>query len=319
MTGAASSRTASPGSPGGGGAGECRLRLPWYGNEAQDGEWQHWQQNDNAPPFDIASDWFPTRGPYSSSNAFTVRAQMREIAAAGVQTVIVSWWGRNRPMRAAAARPPGGTRGRLRVALHVEPFAGRRRPRSRRSCARFERVCCHRHVHLRLGLEPRRRVAHPHTQLPKCGSSPTRACRARRWRAGSPASTPTTWDLRRHVVPADVRVSEDRGLVCAPSVGPGFDSFRATGDTRVKSRERTAPRTTPVARRDPRRGRRRHDHELQRMTRRHRSSPSAVGAPYDSYNCADGLTGRAAQLAYLERTAVLDEPLPRAGRALSAQ
>ena len=31
-----------------------------------------------------------------------------------------------------------------------------------------------------------------------------------------------------------------RGLLCAPSVGPGFDAVRATGDTRVKGRQNGA-------------------------------------------------------------------------------
>ena len=60
VTGAASSRTAGPGSPGGGGAGEVAIfYYPWYGTVAVDGSWQHWQQNGNDPPASIASNWFP--------------------------------------------------------------------------------------------------------------------------------------------------------------------------------------------------------------------------------------------------------------------
>ena len=42
---------------------------PWYGTAAKDGAWEHWQQHGHAPPFDIASNWFPARGAYSSSSA----------------------------------------------------------------------------------------------------------------------------------------------------------------------------------------------------------------------------------------------------------
>ena len=82
VTGAASSRTAVPGSPGTGGAGEVAIfYYPWYGTVAVDGSWQHWQQNGNDPPASIASNWFPVRGVYSSSDVAVVRAQMREIAS----------------------------------------------------------------------------------------------------------------------------------------------------------------------------------------------------------------------------------------------
>ena len=98
----------------------------WYGTPRVDGAWQHWGQGQHTPPQDIGSAYYPSRGPYSSSAASVVRSQMREIAATGIDTVIVSWWGpgsvedaRLRPV-AAAARAAG-----LGVALHVEPWAGR--------------------------------------------------------------------------------------------------------------------------------------------------------------------------------------------------
>ena len=61
------------------------LLLPVVRNRAADGAWQHWQQNDNAPPLEIASDCFPARGPYSSDDRGVVRSQMREIAGIGVR------------------------------------------------------------------------------------------------------------------------------------------------------------------------------------------------------------------------------------------
>jgi glycoprotein endo-alpha-1,2-mannosidase len=99
---------------------------PWYGTATQDGSWQHWNQNGHHPPGSIYSSYYPARGAYSSSSRAVVDAQMAEIAAAGVDEVIVSWWGRGSvedrrlPVVAAAARRHG-----LRVAVHLEPYPGR--------------------------------------------------------------------------------------------------------------------------------------------------------------------------------------------------
>src|SRR5919112_1511605 len=69
---------------------------PWYGTPGVDGRWRHWQQN-ASPPDLIASNYFPARGIYSSADRRVVAAQMREIASAGVNEVVVSWWGRGSP------------------------------------------------------------------------------------------------------------------------------------------------------------------------------------------------------------------------------
>src|SRR5713226_5432051 len=66
---------------------------PWYGSPARDGAYEHWSQAGHAPPVDIASNFYPARGAYSSSNPFVLQAQMREIARAGVGEVVSSWWG----------------------------------------------------------------------------------------------------------------------------------------------------------------------------------------------------------------------------------
>ena len=98
----------------------------WYGTPARDGAWQHWNQNGHQPPGDLYSRYYPARGAYSSSDPAVVDAQMAEIAAAGVDEVIVSWWGRGSsddrrmPLVLAAARRHG-----LQVAIHLEPYPGR--------------------------------------------------------------------------------------------------------------------------------------------------------------------------------------------------
>jgi glycoprotein endo-alpha-1,2-mannosidase len=99
---------------------------PWYSTPSQDGTWQHWNQNRHKPPNDVYSRFYPARGPYSSDDPAVVDQQMAEIAAAGVDEIVSSWWGRGStedarlPIVIAAAR-----RHRLQPAIHLEPYPGR--------------------------------------------------------------------------------------------------------------------------------------------------------------------------------------------------
>ncbi len=99
---------------------------PWYGTAARDGSWVHWNQNGHRPPYDLYSSFYPAHGPYSSSSVGVVDGQMAEIRAAGVDEVVVSWWGRGSvedrrlALVSAAARRRG-----LAVAVHLEPYPGR--------------------------------------------------------------------------------------------------------------------------------------------------------------------------------------------------
>src|SRR5207302_4676245 len=70
---------------------------PWYSNIQHDGQYAHWTQDDHNPPFDLASRFFPVRGAYSSGDPRVLRAQMGDIAAAGIDEVVSSWWGRGSP------------------------------------------------------------------------------------------------------------------------------------------------------------------------------------------------------------------------------
>jgi len=99
---------------------------PWYATQAKDGGWQHWNQNGHRPPSDLYSRFYPAGGPYSSSDPGVVDRQMTQIAGAGVDEVVVSWWGRGSaedarlPAVAASARRHG-----LLVGIHLEPYGGR--------------------------------------------------------------------------------------------------------------------------------------------------------------------------------------------------
>src|SRR5687768_2575223 len=79
------------------GGGVAAFYYPWYGSKAVDGAYSHWQQNGRRPPLDVASSFFPSRGAYSSSDPALVAAHMREMAAAGIDEVVSSWWGWGSP------------------------------------------------------------------------------------------------------------------------------------------------------------------------------------------------------------------------------
>ena len=98
------------------------MRFP---TPAKDGRWAHWYVEHDGVPV-LSTPYLPTRGLYSSSNAKVVSAQMREIAATGVGTVVVSWWGFDSPEHERlAVVEEAAARAGLGVAIHVEPYRGR--------------------------------------------------------------------------------------------------------------------------------------------------------------------------------------------------
>ncbi|HVF73633.1 MAG TPA: hypothetical protein VM938_01185 [Acidimicrobiales bacterium] len=98
---------------------------PWY--ETPPGPWRHWTgYGHETPPADIPADFYPERGVYNSGDPDTVDAHMTEMARSGINVVVASWWGRGTyedsvlPVVVDSARRHG-----LRVAAHIEPYAGR--------------------------------------------------------------------------------------------------------------------------------------------------------------------------------------------------
>ncbi len=290
---------------------------PWYGTPQHDGKFLHWQQHGAAPPDTIASSFYPARGPYSSADRLVLGAQMAEIRRAGIDQISVSWWGwgsvedRRLELLLPAARARG-----LDVALHLEPY----RHRTAASTA----------------ADVTRLRAHGVTDF---------------YVYGPQDDTTEAWAAANASVPADVRVfgqttmagwaaaagfdgiytydvlvvlgdrfhrlceqARKVRLLCAPSVGPGYDARRAGLDVRVRPRRngatydgmwRSALRARP---------------DLVTITSYNewhegtQIEPARARNGYLAYDGAWGLRGRAAERAYLTRTAYWSAQLVRTMR-----
>ena len=279
---------------------------PWFATPQQDGAFVHWQQGGTAPPASLASGFYPARGPYSSADALVLDAQMREIAAAGIGTVIASWWGRGSledtrlPQVIAAARSH-----RLSVAAHLEPYPGRTVAATEADIG-FLRTLGISDFYIWASVSlPDAEWAELNTRLAgvRTFANTNLAGRA----AAGRFDGLYTYDVLLFdgvLFPRLCGQARRLGLLCAPSVGPGYDARRATGDERVRSRRHGATydsmwRGAVKARAD-----------LVTITSYNewhegtQIEPARAGRRgYEGYDGAWGLRGRAAETAYLDRTA----------------
>ena len=114
--------TASPGLPS---TAVTAFYYAWYGTLANDGAWRHWNQNGHQPPGDIASQYYPQSGPYSSRDPAILATQMADLRAARIGVIAVSWWGRGGwddqtlPALFTAAAAAG-----VQISFHLEPYTG---------------------------------------------------------------------------------------------------------------------------------------------------------------------------------------------------
>jgi hypothetical protein len=287
---------------------------PWFATPQRDGRYLHWQQGGSLPPQDLASSFFPSRGIYSSGDVLVVDAQMREIAAAGVGVVITSWWGRGSvedtrlPLVLEAADRHG-----LEVAAHLEPYAGRTVASTGADIEYLRGLGIAdfyvwasvalpdaEWADLNLRLEGVRTFAN--TNLPG------------RAAAGGFDGL-YTYDVLLfdgRLFPRLCAQARKLGLLCAPSVGPGYDARRATPDRRVR------PRRNGARYDDMWRGAVRARADLVTITSYNEwhegtqiEPAKAKGRGYLSYDGAWGRRGRAAETAYLDRTAFWVERLRR--------
>ena len=277
----------------------------WYGNPAHDGAYEWWTQNGHTPPTDIYSAYFPLRGVYSSSDPRVLAQQLAEIRAAGIDEVVVSWWGRGsstdeRLPSLLAAAPRYG----LTVAAHVEPYPGR----TAGSVAGDVRYLAGLGIHdvyvYNAELIPAPQWAVARTLMP-----PVRLF-AQTPHVGF-ASTAGfdgvyTYDIVGYPGGMFARYCDEAhraGLLCAPSVGPGYTAVKADGDVRVKPRRNGATYDSmwgAAIRARP---------DLVTVTSYNewgegtQIEPATPVAGYESYEGAWGRHGAAASRAYLARTA----------------
>jgi hypothetical protein len=279
---------------------------PWYGTPTADGAWQHWSQNNHEPPSDLYSRFYPLQGPYSSSDPRVVAQQMTQMSSAGIDEVVVSWWGRGSiedqrlPFVMAAARRRG-----LVVGIHLEPYQDRSLATIAQDLAYFAT----------LGVTDVY-VYHPR-DFPAADWAALRAQVPLRVRllagtelVGFAAAAHFdgfyTYDFNTYNGSTFVRLcaqAHAMQLVCGPSVGPGYNGTRAgeTSGNRPRAHGATYDRLWSAALAAA--------PDLVTITSYNewgegtQIEPAQARVGYASYDGAWGLSGVAAQTAYLTRTA----------------
>jgi glycoprotein endo-alpha-1,2-mannosidase len=285
---------------------------PWYGTTATDGRYEHWGQDGHQPPNNIASSYYPALGVYSSSDSLVVAEQMQEIRDAGIDEIAVSWWGRGSPedgrmpLVLAAARADG-----INVAAHLEPYPGRTVDDVVADVAYLERAYGIRTFYVYRALDLP--VGDWSLARSALHALPGVTMYAQTALAGAAAAAGFdgiyTYDIVTYGGGSFRRICDEAHavhLLCAPSVGPGYDARRGSGDPVVKSRRdgRTydamwraaiasgADRVTITS-----------FNEWHEGTQIEPAVPHRVATyRYLSYDGAWGLHGTAAAFAYLSRT-----------------
>ena len=278
---------------------------PWYANPAKDGRWAHWYVDHDGAPV-LSTPYFPSRGLYSSSNAKIVAAQMREIAESGVGTLVVSWWGFDSPEndRLSLVEQAAAKQG-LDIAIHIEPYRGRTPASAAQDIVALheERGVTDFYVYDadRDAASEWAEALSPLDDVRVFGHTPLVGRAKASGFDGLYTYDVVTWNgalFRRLCTQAHAA-----GLLCAPSVGPGYDARLATRLESVRPRSdgltydrmwKTALKANP---------------DLVTVTSYNewqegtQIEPARVAIGKASYEGAWGKNGVAAQRAYLAATA----------------
>jgi hypothetical protein len=289
---------------------------PWYSTPGRDGRWAHWYvEHDGAPV--LSTPYFPTRGLYSSSNTKIVQAQMREIAAAGIGTLVVSWWGFDSPEHDRLLLvEEAATRYGLEVAIHLEPYRGRTPARAAEDIVRLRDDGGFTDFYVYdADRDPAAEWGEALTPLSgvRIFGHTTLVGRAK----ASGFDGLYTYDVVTSTGALFRRLcaqAHASGLLCAPSVGPGYDARLATRHEVVRPRNdgRTYDRMWKTALRA--------EADLVTITSYNEwqegtqiePARAALGKP--SYEGAWSKSGAAAQRAYLAATSEWTTRLGAASR-----
>ena len=290
---------------GGGNDRAAIFYYPWYSTPARDGRWAHWYVEHEGTPT-LSTPYLPTRGLYSSSNAKVVLAQMREIAASGVGTLVVSWWGFDSPEHERLLLvEQAATRYGLEVAIHVEPYRGRTPARAAEDIQKLRREGGFTDFYLydvdRDAAAAWAEALDPLVDVRVFGHTTLVGRAKASGFDGLYTYDVVTWNgalFKRLCTQAHAV-----GLLCAPSVGPGYDARLATRHAVVRQRNDglTYDRMWKTALRA--------DADIVTITSYNewqegtQIEPARVAVGKPSYEGAWGKTGVQAQRAYLEATA----------------
>lgn len=279
---------------------------PWYGTPLHDGGWEHWSQNGHLPPADVYSRYFPASGPYSSADPSVVSRQMAEIAGAGVDEVVVSWWGRGSvedtrlPLVLAAVK-----KNHMLAAIHLEPYLGRS-PATVAQDLTYLASLGVRDVYVYHPLDFAAADWVPVTAQKPASMRLFAGTELVGFAAAAGFNGFYTYDFVDYGGAKFVRLcaqAHAHGLLCEPSVGPGYNGVRAgelsisrsrrdgaTYDNLWKAAIAAHPDGVTIT-------------SFNEWGEGTQIEPAAVKHGYLSYDGSWGLHGVAAQMAYLTRTA----------------
>lgn len=290
---------------------------PWFTTPAWGGGYDHWAQDGAEPPEDIPTSYYPALGIYSMLDPSVLARQMGEIAGAGIDQIAVSWWGWGSPEDEALPTVIAAAHAQhIQVAVQIEDYSGRSVSTVLSDVA-----------HLRtLGITTFY-VYDPFDLAAVDWAPANRLFHAEGLRTFAETALPGlalagdfsglyTYDVLTWGAASFSRICAEahaHHLLCAPSVGPGFDAVRATGNPEIKPRRNgltydtmwrdaiaaDADEVTITSFNEWQEG----TQIEPALTPAHFGTLNLGSLSYLTYNGAWGLTGVGAEDAYLDRTA----------------